>query len=346
MHWIDVTYVRQLSYRLEGFKEKKTGELFTCRCPLCGDSAKKKNKKRGYFYTHKGALSYRCFNCGASMSFGRFLKDFDVNLYNRYTFDRYKAGATHQDTRTDDDLHQAIQKISEKKSEASDGLISIVNLPDTHPAKKYVEGRKIPEKHWSDIFYVKKFFAWASQHTDKFSSYGKSGDHPRLILPWRGTDDVMFSYSARAFGKETPKYYNIVLDESYEKVYGLNRVDRSKPVYVLEGQIDSLCIDNAVAVGTSSLHIYDGGDIYIPDRDVRNKEILDITKRLIDTGKRVCMLPSTFQYKDLNEAAKDGLSSACIEKVILENTYQGLEAQLRFSKWKKFEYVVFEKRKE
>ena len=39
-----------------------------------------------------------------------------------------------------------------------------------------------------------------------------------------------------------------MLDESRIKVYGLNRVDLNKTVYITEGPFDSMFIDNAIAM--------------------------------------------------------------------------------------------------
>ena len=44
--------------------------------------------------------------------------------------------------------------------------------------------------------------------------------------------------------KEIPKYITIILDSEKEKIYGLNNVDWNKKVYVVEGPIDSLFLEN------------------------------------------------------------------------------------------------------
>ena len=58
----------------------------------------------------------------------------------------------------------------------------------------------------------------------------------------------MFAFQGRAFGQETPKYITIILDSTKNKIYGLNRIKRDKPIYAVEGPIDSLFLDNCVAV--------------------------------------------------------------------------------------------------
>ena len=46
---IDIKYISLLSPQLGKFK-KKGDYLWNFRCPICGDSTKKKTKARGYFY--------------------------------------------------------------------------------------------------------------------------------------------------------------------------------------------------------------------------------------------------------------------------------------------------------
>ena len=57
------------------------------------------------------------------------------------------------------------------------------------------------------------------------------------------------------FGKEQPKYLTIKLDENKQKVYGLDKVNFQKPIYITEGPIDSLFIDNCLAAGGADLFL-------------------------------------------------------------------------------------------
>ena len=66
------------------------------------------------------------------------------------------------------------------------------------------------------------------------------GDHPRLLIPFRNEKGEIFAYQGRAFGNEQPKYITIKLDEDADKIYGLDRVDKDKEIYVVEGPIDSM----------------------------------------------------------------------------------------------------------
>jgi len=47
-------------------------------CPVCLDSIKNPNKKRGNFYFEN--LFYVCFNCDAKMSYNKLCKDFGISV--------------------------------------------------------------------------------------------------------------------------------------------------------------------------------------------------------------------------------------------------------------------------
>ena len=93
MDFVDVKYINLISSRLSKFKKVKP-HLFNCRCPICGDSQKNKNKARGYFYRVKNNTNFKCHNCGINISFNSFLKDFDASLHKEYVFEKFKDGHT------------------------------------------------------------------------------------------------------------------------------------------------------------------------------------------------------------------------------------------------------------
>ena len=76
MDYVDGAFINEISSRLQKFKKVKP-HLYNFRCPICGDSQKNKNKARAYFYQVKNNTNFKCHNCGASMSFNNWLKDFD-----------------------------------------------------------------------------------------------------------------------------------------------------------------------------------------------------------------------------------------------------------------------------
>jgi hypothetical protein len=92
-------------------------------------------------------------------------------------------------------------------------------------------------------------------------------------------------------------------------------------------------VNNCVASCNAALHTVDIADILIYDNQPRNKEVVDMISRGIDSGKGVVIWPESFKYKDINQAVVSGEED--IETLIDENTYYGLELKLKFTQWKK-----------
>ena len=213
-------------------------------------------------------------------------------------------------------------------------------LPITHPAVKYVVDRKIPRDKWHLLYFAPKFKKFTNSVTPKFVE-PIVDEHPRMIIPYFTPAGKCFAFQARAYGNEEPKYYTIKVDETQEKIYGLERIDYGKRIYVVEGPIDSLFLSNSVAVSGSSFDtptirsILTNATIII-DNEPRNKEIVKQLEKYIDSGYSVCMMPNTIMQKDINEMIlHGGMSSDEIIDLINTNTYTGMEAKLIFVKWRK-----------
>ena len=97
MDLVDSKYIGLVSSRLQKFKKVKNN-LYNFRCCFCGDSQKNKSKTRGYLYSVKADMNFRCHNCGASMTFSNFLKEIDPVIHKQYVFERFKGGKTGRGT--------------------------------------------------------------------------------------------------------------------------------------------------------------------------------------------------------------------------------------------------------
>lgn len=331
MLWIDEKYAKIISPRLKLFVDKGH-HVYSFRCPLCGDSVTKSSKRRGFFHPVEGNLLYACHNCGVRLSFGSFLKTLDPNLFQQYNLEKFKEkmGVMHHDKPPID------FNLFKTKKYIPDIFKDLPLAKDvTGKVAEFCLARKLPVETF-EFRYAESFISWASGNTDKFSAW-KGVDHARLIIPWRDRSKHIIGYSARALdSSQEKKYFRIFVDDTAkERFFGLDRVDESKQIYVLEGEIDSLMIPNAIAVSNGKLHTYMNKDaVYIPDSDVRNPHIMKNVSDMIEKGLRVCMLPTDLP-KDLNEMRQTGMTSDKILSVINNNTFKGLEAKLKFNSWKK-----------
>ena len=333
--YIDLKFINDISNRLGQFK-KKTDYLFNFRCPHCGDSQKSKTKARAYLYRIKNDMFFKCHNCGMGQNLANFIKFVDPKIYEQYLLERYKKSAPATPKPKFD-----FKPTKFTDQTPIDDLKSIKDLPENHPAKLYCVNRKIPEKYFDKLFLSDKFMTLVNEV--KPNTYKIPKDHPRLIIPFYDTTGKVFAFQGRAFGKEQPKYLTIKLDENKQKVYGLDKVNFQKPIYITEGPIDSLFIDNCLAAGGADLFlknkIPNENITYIFDNEPRNKEIVKRMYKVIEQDFNVVIWPDEIQLKDVNDMIMSGLTKLELQNIISNNTYSKLSALTKLNYWKKIKEV-------
>jgi DNA primase len=323
MDLIDSKYIGLVSSRLQKFKRVKS-DLYTFRCPICGDSQKNKNKTRGYIYPVKNNTNFKCHNCGASLSFNNFLKKIDPILHKQYTLEKFKEGHTGKNFVVEEPKFDFKKPIFKKR-------LDLPKASDNPIAKQYLEKRLLnPEK----FYFADKFQAWTNTQKPTFSRIVR--DESRIIIPLHTREGEIFGFQGRSLGPSNVKYITVILDESIPKVYGLDEVSTDETIYVTEGPFDSTFVQNAIAMCGSDILLDSlnlGDDIvYVLDNEPRNKEICNRISKLIDGGKKVVIWPKAVQQKDINDMVLAGLS---VMDVLKSNTYRALEAKIKFNEWKK-----------
>lgn len=338
MLWLDEKYTKMVGSTLERFKIRKpTPLLAVCRCPICGDSQKNKFKTRGYFFTASTNIRYLCHNCGVSYSLEQFMEVVSPDLLSQYRFERFQD--KEQTFGSGEQLAPA-----QTPARTVDPLVSLVKITDLspgHPAREYVERRRIPLDQMHRLYYVKKFAKWVNEHLpDKFSQEVLDNDEPRLIIPLRDFDGTCFGVQGRSFDpKNAIRYITIIFDKSKIRAFGLNNWDADEKTYIFEGPLDSLFIPNSIANCGSSLIDIPGIDkdntILVYDNEPRNKEIAAHIKKAIRDGYTVCLWPKDIVEKDVNEMILAGKTAEEIKMIIDTNSFVGMSAQLEFAAWRK-----------
>jgi len=309
-----------LSPRLDKFK-KVRDNLFNFRCPYCGDSRKSQSKARGYFYRKKNDYFYRCHNCGKGTTFGKVLEYIDTMMYKEYIMERYKGDAPKTNVPEFNFEAPKFKKIDPKL----ENLTPINKLNGGHPARQFVESRQLPEEFYSDLYLCPKFFEWSKIQSQQ--------EHPRLVIPFRDESGEVFAAQGRAFGKESPKYLTIKFQDK-PKIFGLDRVDFAKRYYVVEGPLDSMFLDNCLAVAGADFRYLPPGDTTIVlDNEPRSREIIKQMERLIHQEHELVIWPDTITQKDINDMVLAGVKD--IQQLINNNTFSGLEAKMKLAAWKR-----------
>lgn len=321
MDFVDVKYINLISARFQKFKKVKNN-LYNFRCPICGDSQKNKNKARGYLYQVKNNTNFKCHNCGVNVSFNNFLKQIDPVVYKQYSFEKFKEGHSGKNfTVEEPEFHFESPKFKPK--------LELPKASENSEAKKYLESRKLnPDK----FYYTDKFKSWTNSQKETFDDVSK--DEPRIIIPLF-YQNTLVGFQGRALGPSKIKYITVMLNDDAPKIYGLDEIEKNKTVYITEGPFDSTFINNSIALcgADGDVSKWRIGDcVWIYDNEPRNREILSRISRVIETGQKVVIWPSTMSEKDINDMVLSGLD---VQFLIESNTYSGLEAKLKFTTWKK-----------
>ena len=330
--WLDNKYAGLISSRLRNFK-RKNPNLYNFSCPICNDSHKNIHRARGYLFSKNQSLLFTCHNCGVYKSFSNFLKDLAPDLYTDYLKDIYleKYTSIKEETTELPEL-KIINEVPQLNQ-----LPSIMDLRVGHSARIYCEARKIPLRYLFKIKFTSNFNDWVNTILpEKLPTF--SGV-PRIVIPFLNEKSGIIGFTGRSiflYPFTQLRYITIMLDHEAPKVFGLDTVDKNKTVYITEGPIDSLMIDNAIAMAGSDFQ-----DIFQPencvviyDNEKRNKEIIKRLEKTIKKGYGVFIWPKYINKKDLNELICSGMSRNELKKLIVSRTFKGIMANLELNNWK------------
>ena len=341
--YLDETFLRQISSRLEKFKQTSPHH-FNARCPICGDSKRSKSKARWHAFQHnsKGFLVCKCFNCGYTNSFNNFLKDIDPQMHKMYLMEKFREAGSlaGQPVVSDDaglfycpDIPPAFDTSPLKK------LKKISQLDIKHPVRIWVvHKRRIPSKAHYRLYYVSKFKKWTNEVLPgKFES--EDNDEPRLVIPLFDPEGKMFAFQGRSFSKNSIRYVTIVLDDKHGRLYGLDTADLTRTTYCVEGPLDSLFLDNAIAScggdiisDLQLLNIEKDNIVIVYDNEPRNIDTIAKIEKAIEQGYNVVIWPDDINQKDINDMVIAGHD---VEYILRRNIFNGLQAKLRLIEWKK-----------
>ena len=323
MDIIDSKYIGLVSSRLSKFKRVKAN-LYNFRCPICGDSQKHKNKARGYFYQVKVNTNFKCHNCGASLSFNNFLKQIDPTLHKQYTLEKFKEGFAGGNNFVVEEPKFNFKKPVFKKT------LDLPKASEVKVAREYLENRKLDA---TKFYFAAKFKEWTNTQKQTFDTIAR--DESRIIIPMYDEDKTLIGFQGRSLGPNSVKYITVMIKDDAPKIYGLDKIDCQKPIFVIEGPFDATLVENSVAMCGSDLDLRSFGwsdYIYVYDNEPRNREIVNRIAKTINRGDKVVIWPTTINQKDINDMV---LSGQNIMNVLESNTYSGLKAKIKFNNWKK-----------
>ncbi len=336
MLWIDHKYVGLISIRLPKFK-RKSDKLYNFRCVFCGDSQKDKNKTRGYLYVHKDRISYKCHNCNLSTSLFKTLEHLDPSIAKAYKLETFSnSGNSIPSIVADTSKFKPMGAISNTVTMLTDlGLVPLTEMPNRR-VMEYVESRKIPKAFWSDLYYAQDMKVLENlnpNYKDRILS------EERLVIPFRDRTGNITGATGRALGNNKLRYVTVRVSDA-PMVYGLNRIDLSRTVYVVEGPIDSMFVDNAIAAGGSDFQravnmVPKENAVLVFDNQPRNSDLVKIMTKMISYDYKMVIWPKNWLYKDINEAIVDGVTHESLMHTLYTNTHNNLALKLAMREWNK-----------
>jgi hypothetical protein len=247
---------------------KEFSDRFNFACPICGDSHKNVNAKRGNLYFN--TMHYVCFNEKCGRSFLKLLKTFNVELDLQKKMDIYNYidNNVHWDKKDDSFVAQRLDKLID-----IDNLTEILN---NNPSSQFSNFG--PIKTNSAAYQYLKFDRlienFENIYEAEYSVTSKWKEKVIVILNKSGKKVLGLQIRNLKTGDKRwfktfnfEKLHNMVhpedpLDElealSYNKIsnfYNILNVDWDKPVTIFEGYLDSIFFPNSIgAIGLNSIN--------------------------------------------------------------------------------------------
>ena len=311
------------------------------RCPYCGDSQKNKYKSRGYHFVKEQSFIYKCHNCGKTTSSINFIKDHFPVQHKEYLKEWLQdKGKKPVQKMPPASQFKFVPREINHLNTRDDSLKAIaVPVIEKAEARNYLLKRKISEEMMKDLWYVDN-----AQSLSFLSSKYKDrvlGNDARIILPFYNENGKLIGVSGRAINNSPLRYLTMRFTDDVPLIFNLNKVDRTKTIYVTEGPIDSLFLPNSIAVGGSdfkkiSEEIKECA-ILIFDNEPRNKEIIKKIEEVIDLGYRVCIWNDNriTNCKDINDMILSGLTEKEVVDIIDKCAISGLSAKLQLKEFKR-----------
>ena len=214
-------------------------DYITCRCPLCGDSKTNKSKRRGYILkgnSHIDSYVYVCHNgeCEAN--------DKGIGILNLFKKYDYQYGTSFfEDYRRENYFQEYSPNFPKYTKNVPEKII--LEKDDVKHFQPILKGdseifekareecirRKLPENLWKEFFVA-------------------TGGvfQGRMIIPFYDNLGKIYYYQGRTLIGSDPKYLNRRFGE--KEIYGIYRIDRSLPVIIEEGPIDSMFVKNCISI--------------------------------------------------------------------------------------------------
>ena len=330
-------------------------------CPICGDSATDIRKKRGNLYLN--SLSYHCYNCGAHMGINSFLHRFDEDLSSE---DKIVVHEIQQNSKKFE------KKVSSSQGSMSMTLLDKLAIPKmiifkqlgiiapykNTVASNYLKSRMIDIKDW-------KYFAFNPLSNELYILNITPSD--RVIgyqIRQLDSNSVKNRYMSRRLTKIYSEVFNKNISPIVERlllqipngdkyiteedgienivanldrlsgIFNIMNINMGRPLTIMEGPIDSLAVDNSIALQGASKQLdgfFDNVENvrYLFDNDKTGKEMslkkLKSHKTVFLWTQYMDMIHTKEKVKDVNDLQKMNLfNQEILEKCFSDDEFDAM----------------------
>jgi hypothetical protein len=280
-----------------------------------------------------------CHNCGRFYHLSEFIEIYTPDLLEEYKFWGFsvKQQSLANETLQALESVEAIPEVKESPSfvwteRLHELTVDFNLLADEHPARLYVENRHIP---FNKVRYCKNFHKLCEELA--LDNTHEQYSIPCMLIPFYLIDRKIEVFQGRFFdNKVKPKYMTVKLNPDALKIYNKDFVDQSKTIYIMEGPVDSLHAENAIALGGSDGSVDYPNQVWCFDNEADNEQINKKLSNKIERKEKVIIWKKSDLYKDLNEGIVRGMiRESDVGRILKERTFSGIKAKLEFVKWKK-----------
>ena len=330
-------------------------------CPICGDSATDIRKKRGNLYLN--SLSYHCYNCGAHMGINSFLHRFNEDLSSE---DKIVVHEIQQNSKKFE------KKVSSSQGSMSMTLLDKLAIPKmiifkqlgiiapykNTVASNYLKSRMIDIKDW-------KYFAFNPLSNELYILNITPSD--RVIgyqIRQLDSNSVKNRYMSRRLTKIYSEVFNKNISPIVERlllqipngdkyiteedgienivanldrlsgIFNIMNINMGRPLTIMEGPIDSLAVDNSIALQGASKQLdgfFDNVENvrYLFDNDKTGKEMslkkLKSHKTVFLWTQYMDMIHTKEKVKDVNDLQKMNLfNQEILEKCFSDDEFDAM----------------------
>lgn len=327
-----LNYILDVIYRNCKRIKHTNHNVYNFECPICREGKSSGKKRRGFYFISESY--FHCQNCQRSWSVADWIMSVDC-----IDFSQLKKDASEYDNT----FSEIINKQSEPAAKSKQYSLpyDCINLNDPVQLQYYKDKKEVQ----LCLKYIKTRRLNTAINRPKtfYISLLDKIHKNRLCIPFYDITGKIVYYQTRALYEKDAEIAKYLSKKDADKtLYGISNISSTlEYIFIFEGPIDSMFCQNGVAACGLALTNKQEEQldkyrlfkkIWVLDNQLDNSDVVTKYKELIDKGENVFFWPLEFKdYKDVNDVCVATEKDHIPPKFILNNTLNGMEAQLKLT---------------